>query len=126
MLGLAVYALFLVMGDTVENHKKTLRLFGWAIALPYIANTAGWLMTELGRIPWVVYGLMKIEQGVSVVVSPGAALLTLVGFTLIYAALMVATIYLMAKYARQAPPPLDSQAPVAAPEPTPSLVGAQD
>jgi cytochrome d ubiquinol oxidase subunit I len=126
MLGLAAYALFLVMGDSVENHKKSLRLFGWAIALPYIANTAGWIMTELGRVPWVVYGLMKIEDGVSVVVSPGAALLTLIGFTLVYAALMVATIYLMAKYARQAPPPLDSQAPGAVPEPIPSLVGAQE
>ena len=126
MLGLAVYALFLVMGDSVENHKKSLRLFGWAIALPYIANTAGWIMTELGRVPWVVYGLMKIEDGVSVVVSPGAALLTLIGFTLVYAALMVATIYLMVKFARQAPPPLDSQAPSAVPEPIPSLVGAQE
>ena len=126
MLGLAVYALFLVMGDSVENHKKSLRLFGWAIALPYIANTAGWIMTELGRVPWVVYGLMKIEDGVSVVVSPGAALLTLIGFTLVYAALMVATIYLMVKFARQAPPPLDSQAPSAVPEPIPSLVVAQE
>jgi cytochrome d ubiquinol oxidase subunit I len=126
MLGLAAYALFLVMGDSVENHKKSLHLFGWAIALPYIANTAGWIMTELGRIPWVVYGLMRIEDGVSVIVSSGAALLTLIGFTLVYAALMVATIYLLAKFARQAPPPLESQAPSAAPETTPSLVGAQE
>lgn len=126
MLALAVYALFLVMGDIVENRKKSLRLFVWAIALPYLANTAGWIMTELGRIPWVVYGLLKIEQGVSIVVSGGAALLSLIGFTLVYAALMVATIYLLSKYARQAPPSLESQAPSPAPEPIPSLVGAQD
>jgi cytochrome bd ubiquinol oxidase subunit I len=124
MLALAVYAVFLVMADTLERHKKTLRLFVWAIALPYFANTAGWIMTELGRIPWVVYGLMKIEKGVSIVVSGGAALLTLVGFTLIYAALMVATIYLLSKYARQAPPPLESQVPSSAPETVPSMVGA--
>jgi cytochrome bd ubiquinol oxidase subunit I len=126
MLALAVYGLFLVMADSLESHKKSLRVFAWAIALPYIANTAGWLMTELGRIPWVVYGLMLIEKGVSVVVPGGAALLTLVGFTLVYAALMVATIYLMVKYGRQAPPALESPAPNAVLESTPSLVGAQD
>ena len=126
MLALALYALFMVMGDIVENRKKTLRLFVWAMALPYIANTAGWIMTELGRIPWVVYGLMKIEQGVSIIVSSGEAWLTLIGFTLVYATLMVATIYLMVKFARQAPTPLEGQGPAAAPEPTPSLVGAQD
>ena len=126
LLGLALYALFLVMGDTLESHKKPLRLFTWAIALPYIANSAGWIMTELGRVPWVVYGLMKIEQGVSIVVSSGEALLTLIGFTLVYAALMVATIYLLVKFARQAPPPLQGTEPATTPEPTPSLVGVQD
>ena len=35
-----------------------LRLFLYAIALPYLANTAGWLLTEIGRYPWIVYGLM--------------------------------------------------------------------
>jgi cytochrome d ubiquinol oxidase subunit I len=125
MLALALYAVFLVLGDTTENRRRSLRVYVWAMALPYIANTAGWLMTELGRIPWVVYGLMRIEEGVSVVVSSGAALLSLVGFTLVYAALMVATVYLMVKFARQAPPVAEQEIP-AIPDLTPSIVGVQD
>ena len=70
------------------------------IALPYLANTTGWLMTEWGRQPWIVFGLMKTADAVSPNVSPAAwCWLSLVGFTLVYGALMVADIYLLAKYA---------------------------
>jgi cytochrome bd ubiquinol oxidase subunit I len=84
------------------------------------------LMTELGRAPWVVYGLMKIEAGVSNTVPAYNVLITLVFFTLVYAALMVADIYLLAKFARQVPG--QGQADGTEPEidATPSLVGAQD
>ena len=124
LLGLAFYALFISMGGVFETQPRVLKLFTLAIALPYLANTSGWLMTELGRVPWVVYGLMKIEDAVSPTVSGGAVLTTLIGFTLIYAALMAADIYLLVKYARaglgSSPAEGDDD------EPLPSLVGAQD
>jgi cytochrome d ubiquinol oxidase subunit I len=78
--------------------------------LPYLANTSGWLMAEAGRQPWIVFGVMRTEAGVSVVVSPGAVLLSLVTFTLLYGALMVADVYLLAKFARKEPAP-DSESP---------------
>jgi len=69
------------------------------IALPYIANSSGWILTETGRQPWIVQGLLKTTDGVSPH-SPGMVLTTLIGFTLLYAALMVADVYLLSKYAR--------------------------
>ncbi len=100
MLALAVYSLFLVMGEMVPNHKRMLTILTFAMFLPYLANTAGWLMTEMGRYPWIVFGLMKIENASSPTVAAGMILTTLVLFTLVYAVLMVADIYLLSKYAR--------------------------
>jgi cytochrome d ubiquinol oxidase subunit I len=125
MLGLALYALFMVMGEMFETRPRILRLFLWAIALPYLANTAGWILTEVGRIPWVVYGLMKIEDAVSPVVSGGAVMFTLLGYTLIYGALIVADIYLLTKYAKAGPQGEELLQDVEG-EGMPSLVGAQD
>ncbi len=102
MLLAAFYALFLTMGEELVDHPpRLLRYFPFLIALPYLANTSGWLLTELGRAPWVVYGLMTIEQGISINVGIGMLLTTLIGFTLTYGALMAADVYLLAKYARK-------------------------
>jgi len=52
--------------------------------LPYIANTAGWMTAELGRQPWVVYGLIRTSEGYSKYVSASTSLFTLLGFMGIY------------------------------------------
>jgi len=62
---------------------------------PYIANTAGWITAEVGRQPWVVYGLMRTEHGFSSNVSAGNALFTLLGFMGMYALLGVLFLLLM-------------------------------
>jgi cytochrome d ubiquinol oxidase subunit I len=100
MLGLAIYALFLVMGEVYQQRSLILKIFLWAIALPYLANTFGWILTEIGRYPWVVFGLMKIEDGISSKVPAGMVLFSLLGFTLIYGTLMVVDVFLLTKYAR--------------------------
>jgi cytochrome bd ubiquinol oxidase subunit I len=79
------------------------KLMPFAIALPYLANTTGWILTEIGRQPWVVYGLMKIEDAVSPSVSAGMVLTTLIGFVLLYGVLMFADVYLLAKFAKAGP-----------------------
>jgi cytochrome d ubiquinol oxidase subunit I len=72
------------------------RLYGahwmlWILMLsfpfPFIANTAGWITAEIGRQPWVVYGLMRTEHGFSPNVSAGNGLFSLLGFMGLYAAL---------------------------------------
>jgi len=65
LLLLGLYGLFLVMGDTIETHATSMKLFIIALLFPYLANSAGWIMTEIGRVPWVVFGLMKIPEGIS-------------------------------------------------------------
>ena len=124
MVGLSIYALFLVMGEMVQTRPLALKIFQWAILLPYLANTAGWLLTEVGRFPWVVYGLVTLEQGVSTTVSGGMVGASLIGYTLIYGALIVATLYLLMKYAKAGPASTDETGPAG--EGMPSLVGAQD
>jgi cytochrome d ubiquinol oxidase subunit I len=123
LAALAFYGLFMVMGEMFEKRPRVLRLFLWAIALPYIANTAGWMLTELGRSPWVVYGLMKIEDAISPTVSGGEVLASLVVFTLVYGILMAVDIYLLVKFARSSPEG-DGSAAEAEEEPLPSPVGA--
>jgi cytochrome d ubiquinol oxidase subunit I len=81
--------------------KWLLRLFIPALLLPYLANTTGWMLTEVGRQPWIVQGLMTIDQAVSPNVTPEMLLISLVGFTLLYGLLMIADIYLLQKFARQ-------------------------
>jgi cytochrome d ubiquinol oxidase subunit I len=93
----------------LDGQTLFLKALPWAIGLPYLANTTGWLMTELGRQPWVVYGVMKTSEAVSTAVSTGEVLTTLILFTLIYGLLMVADVRLLVKYAKTGP---DQQADV--------------
>lgn len=125
MIALAVYALFMAMGNLFENQKRILQLFLLAMALPYLANSAGWILTEVGRFPWLVFGLVKLEDGVSTVVPGGMVLTSLIGYILVYALLIVAALYLMRKYAVAGPEPAGGSAAPAI-EPMPSFVGAQD
>jgi cytochrome d ubiquinol oxidase subunit I len=71
----------------------------WALMLlapfPYIATTAGWLTAEVGRQPWVVFGLMRTAVGSSVEVSAGNAMFTLIGFAGMYSLLAVLFLFLL-------------------------------
>jgi cytochrome d ubiquinol oxidase subunit I len=100
MLLLVLYGLYLVLREKFDQKSWYLRVLLWAIALPYIANTTGWLFAEIGRQPWIVYGLQLTAEGVSPTVPGGAVFFTFVGYALIYGALMAADVYLLAKYAR--------------------------
>lgn len=70
------------------------------IVLPFVANTAGWMVAELGRQPWVVYGLLRTADGVSPVVGPGAIWISMIGFTVIYGLLAAVGLFLVLKYGR--------------------------
>jgi cytochrome bd ubiquinol oxidase subunit I len=100
MFVLALYGLVLALRDRIQSSRRFLYLLIPAILLPHLANATGWLFTEMGRQPWIVFGLQKTADGVSPNVTPAEVLFTLIGFTLIYAALIVAEVYLMTKTAR--------------------------
>lgn len=70
---------------------------------PYIATSAGWMTAELGRQPWLVYGLLRTSQGTSPLVHSGNALFTLIGFLGLYLLLGVLFVLLVSKIIRQGP-----------------------
>ncbi|MFF4650312.1 cytochrome ubiquinol oxidase subunit I [Streptomyces sp. NPDC001380] len=82
--------------------------WGWRVGIltmgfPLLANSWGWIFTETGRQPWVVFGLMRTSDAVSPGVSLAEQLTTLIGFTLLYAALAVVEVRLLATYAKAGP-----------------------
>jgi cytochrome d ubiquinol oxidase subunit I len=99
MLALAVLAIFHVVAENFEAKPRFLHALTLALFLPYIANTTGWLLTELGRQPWIVFGLMTVDKAVSPNVPFGSMLFSLIGFTLIIGSLVAADVYLLRKYA---------------------------
>ena len=103
MLLLIALLIYFSIRNRLMNAKELLAVLPFALFLPYLANTAGWILTEMGRQPWVVFGLLKTKDAVSQVVSPGAALASLIGFALVYGVLMVVDVYLLQRFARLGP-----------------------
>jgi cytochrome d ubiquinol oxidase subunit I len=122
MIALALYAMFIVLGDMVEKPSWLMKILPFTILLPYLANTSGWLLTEVGRFPWVVYGLVTLDAGVSPNVTVGMLWTSLIGYVLVYGLLIVATVYLLRKYALAGPAATDEPQP---PEMLPSVAGGQ-
>ena len=88
-----------------------------AIALPYIAATAGWVLTEMGRQPWIVQGLLLTSKANSPSVSTTWLAISLIVFITLYIALGVVDFVLMRRYARVDPGPREEQAPATQPAP---------
>ncbi|MHB9091186.1 MAG: cytochrome ubiquinol oxidase subunit I [Chloroflexota bacterium] len=103
MLLLAFLGLVYIWRGRLPGQKWLLRILVLSIALPYLANSTGWMLTELGRQPWIVFGLMRTADASSPSVPTLWVAISLIGFTLLYGALMVADVYLLVKFARSQP-----------------------
>jgi len=99
MVAMSAYALYLPWKKWPAKWTRWIKWMVLGISLPYIANSCGWILTETARQPWIVHGLLRTENGVSPL-QPGFVLASLIGYTLLYAALMVADVYLLVKYAK--------------------------
>jgi cytochrome d ubiquinol oxidase subunit I len=97
----ALWGGWLVHRGTLERSKWFLRLSVWAVVTPFVMNTAGWFLTENGRQPWIVQGLMKTVNANSPSVSSTDIWISLVAFVLIYIALGAADLVLMLRYSRK-------------------------
>jgi cytochrome bd ubiquinol oxidase subunit I len=104
MILISLIGLWLLRHGSLESATWFLRLAPFAIALPYVANSTGWIMTEMGRQPWVVFGVMLTRDAVSTAVGAGFVLTTLLGFTVVYGVLTVVDVFLLSKFARSVPP----------------------
>jgi cytochrome d ubiquinol oxidase subunit I len=73
----------------------------WAVLTPFVMNTAGWLLTESGRQPWIVQGLMKTVNANSPSVTSTDIWISLIAFVAVYIALGIADLALMLRYSRK-------------------------
>jgi cytochrome d ubiquinol oxidase subunit I len=111
MILFSIIAIFVGFRNLEAKYPWFLKLLILSMVLPYIANTGGWLLTEVGRFPWIVYGIFKMENGFSQILTPGTLLISLIGFVLVYGLIILAMIYLMRKSA-VAGPVEENEAPV--------------
>ena len=81
--------------DRLYTSRPLLWLLMLAVPFPYVANTAGWMTAEVGRQPWLIYGLMRTADGSSKLVSAGNGWFSLLGFLGIYAVLSILFLFLV-------------------------------
>jgi cytochrome d ubiquinol oxidase subunit I len=106
---------------TLMTSKPVLWALLLTFPLPYIATTAGWMTAELGRQPWLIYGLMRTAQGFSPKVGPGSGLFTLLGFMGLYSLLSVLFLFMIYREVEHGPEPEPAPAPPIVPVPELSL-----
>jgi len=98
-------AAFLLWRRALYGAKWALYLLMLAIPFPYIATTAGWITAEVGRQPWLIYGLMRTADGYSKNVSAGNSLFTLIGFMGLYTVLAMLFLFLIRREVDRGPAP---------------------
>uniref|UniRef100_UPI002356EC7B cytochrome ubiquinol oxidase subunit I n=1 Tax=Flexistipes sinusarabici TaxID=2352 RepID=UPI002356EC7B len=91
--------------DSLENKGWFLKLLLYAIPLPYIAAQLGWIVAEVGRQPWIVYGMMKTSDAISKSVTAGQVWMSLIGFFIFYGLLAVVDLFLLTKFSKKGPEP---------------------
>ncbi len=102
----SLFILLTIIGWFKRNRllesPRYLKVMLWSIPLPYIAIQMGWVLAEVGRQPWIVYGLMKTKDAASPIAG-SQVLTTLIGFFLVYGLLGAAGFYLMVQKAKKGP-----------------------
>lgn len=109
MIVLGMYAMYLMWRKKMDRPNTWfMRFMFWGLLLPPIANTSGWIMTEIGRQPWTVFGLMTTEDSVSPNITAGQVLFSVISFTAIYAILGAVLIGLFIKVIKKGPYAMDN------------------
>jgi cytochrome d ubiquinol oxidase subunit I len=103
LLAIAAVAIWLLRNGRIFNLRPMLWVLMLALPFPYIATTAGWMTAELGRQPWLIYGLMRTADGTSPRVSAGNGLFTLIGFMGLYVVLGILFLFLVSREIEHGP-----------------------
>jgi cytochrome bd ubiquinol oxidase subunit I len=101
--GAMMLAAWALWRGRLYQSRKLLWMLMLLLPFPYIANTAGWMTAELGRQPWLIYGLMRTPAGFSPHVSPGNVLFTLIGFMGMYTTLAILFLFLVRREIEEGP-----------------------
>ena len=102
-IAIMVLSIFLLWRGKLFDSRWMLWILLLSLPFPYIANTAGWMTAELGRQPWLVYGLMRTAAGYSRTVSAGNGMFTLLGFMGMYTVLGILFLFLVRRELEQGP-----------------------
>lgn len=116
-MAIMIVATVLLWRDKLFQARWMLWVLMLSLPFPYIANTAGWMTTELGRQPWLVYGLLLTRHGYSTRVSAGNGEFSLLGFVGLYTMLGVLFLFLVWREIEQGPERVSVGPPAAAPAP---------
>ncbi len=103
LIGLTLYASFLWWRGKLFETKWLMWIFSFSVILPQIANQVGWFTAEMGRQPWVVYGLLRTNKAFSQEVSSHQILFSLVLFTFVYSLLLLLFLYSVNKKIKHGP-----------------------
>ncbi|MFA6572267.1 MAG: cytochrome ubiquinol oxidase subunit I, partial [Bacteroidota bacterium] len=103
LIALSIIGIFLWWRKKLFVNKWLLRIFVIAVLGPQIANQLGWISAEVGRQPWIVYGLLRTSDAISKAVTANQIWFSLILFTLIYALLFVLFIYLLNEKIKHGP-----------------------
>ncbi|MEI9912539.1 MAG: cytochrome ubiquinol oxidase subunit I [Bacteroidota bacterium] len=103
LIALTLYACIQWKRKKLFDQRWLMIVFVWSVLLPQVANQAGWFTAEMGRQPWVVYGLLKTSDALSKTVSANQVLFSLILFMLVYALLFVLFLYLLNKKIKHGP-----------------------
>jgi cytochrome d ubiquinol oxidase subunit I len=101
--------LWLTRGGRTPTSRRFWLAAVWSVSLPLLANSFGWIFTEMGRQPWTVFGVLKTHNSVSPNVGTGSVLTSFTVFTLLYGGLAVVELWLMTRYAKAGPPTLPAE-----------------
>ncbi len=102
-ISVTLLSIFLLWKKKLFDTQWALWILLFSFPLPYIANTAGWITAEVGRQPWLVYGLMRTSEGISPTVSASSGLFSLIGFISIYIILGLLFLILIGKVIKKGP-----------------------
>jgi cytochrome bd ubiquinol oxidase subunit I len=114
---LGLWGLWLIRRRKLAASRRFLWVAIWGSVLPFLMNTAGWLLTESGRQPWIIQGIMLTKNGISPTVSTTDVAISLAGFILLYAVLGTVDLLLMLRYSREQLPPPRAETEADAPVP---------
>lgn len=103
LIALSVFATFLHFRNKLFDKRWLLWIFVWAVLLPQIANQAGWFAAEMGRQPWVVYGLLRTSDALSKAVTANQVLFSLIMFMVVYLLLFLLFLYLLNRKIQHGP-----------------------
>jgi cytochrome d ubiquinol oxidase subunit I len=106
---IAVVGLWLTRRGRTPGGRWFWRAAIWSVSLPLLANSFGWIFTEMGRQPWTVFGVLRTHDSVSPTVGAGTVVTSLAVFTLLYGVLAAVDLFLMVRYAKAGPRPVPAE-----------------